>query len=76
MAEIEAAQQRITKGKAAGPDGIHPDFLIHLNEAGRSGICKLFNKSWKLGCLPGIWKTATVVPIPKQNKDLSQLKSH
>ncbi len=32
--------------------------------------------SWNSGCVPGIWKTATIVPIPKQNKDLSQPKSH
>ncbi len=76
VAEVEAAQMRIMKGKAAGPDRMYPEFLIHLNDVGRSGICKLFNLSWNSGCVPSIWKTATIIPIPKPNKDLSQPKSH
>lgn len=39
-------------------------------------ICELFNKCWKSGDIPHIWKLATICPLPKGKKDLTQPKSH
>jgi hypothetical protein len=62
--------------KAAGPDGI-PAWLIKENaDLFLAPITNIINSSFSEGRLPPSWKTADIVPIPKQkqvqdvNKDL------
>ena len=51
--------------KAHGPDGIHNNLLKHLPE----DTLKILNKIWISGDHPHQWRAATVIPIPKPNKD-------
>ena len=56
---------------AAGPDGISYQLLTHLPESCLKILLNLFNGIWTTGEFPPSWREATVVPIPKPNRDLS-----
>ena len=56
---------------AAGPDGLYYQFLTHLPQDCLKIHLQLFNTIWLSGKIPSSWKEATVVPIPKPNKDLA-----
>ena len=53
------------KPRAPGPDGIHNNLLRHLPE----DTLKILNKIWISADFPQQWRAATVIPIPKPNKD-------
>ncbi|MCP3664990.1 MAG: reverse transcriptase family protein, partial [Gammaproteobacteria bacterium] len=72
IGEVEEAQKKLTARKAAGPDGIKPEMLIHLKEEAVEGITKLFNLSWSTGMVPNGWKKSIEHPIPKPGKPTSQ----
>lgn len=54
---------------ACGPDQIHYQFLKHLPDTSLLILLSIFNGIWDTGELPPSWKEATVIPIPKPNKD-------
>ena len=60
LGETIAALQYLKEGKAAGPDIIFTDLLLHANEELEKSIHKLFTFSFKTGTLPQDWKTADV----------------
>ena len=53
------------KPRALGPDGIHNNLLKHLPE----DTLKILKKLWTSADFPHQWRAATVIPIPKPNKD-------
>lgn len=67
--EVEAAIQRLSIGKAPGPDQIYTDMLINSNETLKEAITILFQKSLSEGQLPQLWKTANVKFLMKPGKD-------
>ena len=54
-----------TKPRAPGPDGIHSNLLKHLPE----DTLKILNEIWISADFPQQCRAATVIPIPKPNKD-------
>ena len=54
-----------SKPRALGPDGIHNNLLKHLPE----DTLKILNKLWTSADFPHQWRAATVIPIPKPNKN-------
>ena len=64
-------RQSITKAKprAPGPDGIHNNLLKHLPEDTLKILKEILNKIWISADFPDQWRAATVIPIPKPNKD-------
>lgn len=56
---------------ATGPDEIHYQLLKHLPETSLITLLSIFNKIWTTGDFPVSWKMATIIPIPKPNKELS-----
>ena len=56
---------------ATGPDDIHYQILKHLPQSTLKILLYIFNQIWEKGCIPSIWKRATVIPIPKPGKDHS-----
>jgi hypothetical protein len=52
--------------KGAGPDDIHPRFLYELRSIISKPLCKIFNTSLNLGCLPDDWRCANVTPLFKK----------
>ena len=63
-----AALQYLKEGKAAGPDKIFTDLLLHANEELEKSIHKIFNHSSKTGTLPEDWRTADVKFLRKSGK--------
>ena len=54
--------------KANGPDNI-PPWMVNYNYAHllAAPVTAIFNSSLREGKLPDLWKTATVVPVPKKH---------
>ena len=59
----------IKKGKAAGIDGIYPEFVHNFGLRTKMWILNLFNKILESGNLPPLFKKAKIVTILKPNKD-------
>ena len=57
------------KLRAPGPDGIHNSLLKHLPEDTLKILKEILNKIWISADFPQQWRAATVIPIPKPNKD-------
>ena len=57
------------KPRAPGPDGIHNNLLKHLPEDTLEILKEILNKIWISADFPQQWRAATVIPIPKLNKD-------
>ena len=57
------------KPRAPGPDGIHNNLLKHLPEDTLKILKEILNKKWISADFPQQWRAATVIPIPKPNKD-------
>ena len=57
------------KPRAPGPDGIHNNLLKHLPENTLKILREILNIIWISGDFPPQWRTATVIQIPKPNKD-------
>ena len=57
------------KPRAPGPDGIHNNLLKHLPGDTLKILKEILNKIWISADFPQQWRAATVIPIPKPNKD-------
>ena len=57
------------KPRAPGPDGIHNNLLKHLPEDTLNILKEILNIIWISGDCPSQWRAATMIPIPKPNKD-------
>ena len=52
-----------------GPDDIHYQLLKHFPSSTLSILLEIYNSIWATGNIPKSWKEATVIPIPKPDKD-------
>ena len=68
--------QTAPASKAFGPDGITAIHLKHLGPQALTYLTELFNCSLRQCIIPDIWKTSTIVPLPKPGKDLTLGKSY
>ena len=64
------------KSTAIGPNGLAPLHLKHLGNKGIRYLTRLFNLSVREACIPAIWKSAIVAPIPKPGKPLNEGTSY
>ena len=74
--EIRESIRRLKNGKAAGPDGIRPEFIKNLPDNAISTLCEIINDSWNKEWVPQEWRTATIVPILKKGKDGQEVGSY
>ena len=58
-----------SKPRAPGPDGIHNNLLKHLPGDTRKILKEIRNKIWTSTDIPHQWRAATVILVPKPNKD-------
>ena len=63
--DTEAALSKIKVNKAMGPDNIPPWILKEFSQQLATPITAVFNSSLREGILPRLWKSATIIPIPK-----------
>ena len=54
---------------AASPDDIHYQILKHLPSRTLETLLNILNDIWITGKFPKDWSKATIIPIPKPNKD-------
>ena len=80
---IEIQQTKVTTllkktkiGKAAGPDAICGRTLHYCAEQLSEAFTVIFQKCADSGDIPDLWKTSTVIPIPKTKspKDLNEFR--
>ena len=57
------------KPRAPGPDGIHNNLLKHFPEDALQILKEILNIIWTSADFPQQWRAATVIQIPKPNKD-------
>ncbi|GIY36428.1 uncharacterized protein CDAR_568721 [Caerostris darwini] len=69
--EVEEIISKIKLNKSPGPDNIPGELVKEMFYANKNWFTVLFNKLLKSGSFPTSWKTAKVVFIPKEKKDLS-----
>eukprot|EP00660_Eupelagonema_oceanica_P019318 gene19318-biopygen8908 len=75
-AELEAALRGLKNRKAAGPDGVANEMLLHLSAGGREAMLRLYNASWGTGTVPREWREAEIVALLKKDKDPHAAKSY
>ena len=56
----------IKLGKAAGPDRINGNVLKLCKIPLASILCKIYQQSIDSVCIPTIWKTSEIIPVPKK----------
>jgi ribonuclease HI len=71
MNELKEALRRASD-TAIGPDEIHYQLLKHLPQETLLLLLDIMNEIWQSSQLPSTWKEATIIPIPKPNKDHQQ----
>jgi ribonuclease HI len=72
---LTIALNGISARKAAGPDMIHPEFLINLSPYAKEVLLDIFNELWSMSCYPQMYKTPIICPILKPNKPANLPKS-
>lgn len=61
---------------AVGPDAVHYQMLKHLPDCALSSLLTILNNIWTSGNFPDSWRRATVIPVPKPNKDKTDPSSY
>ena len=69
-AEFLAAASNLTSSTVTGPDKVTYPMLKHLPRSGMDFLLHIFNLSWSSHSFPSIWKTSSIIPIPKMGKPL------
>ncbi|KAM3875318.1 collagenase 3-like [Diretmus argenteus] len=69
---------KLKPGKSPGRDNIHPEFVIHQHPPTTTSrwLCAFFTACYQRLKLPKIWRCASVIALPKPNKDLEDPKSY
>jgi hypothetical protein len=69
MKELEIDIHPLKQRKSPGPDGVTNDMLRRPQPVAKDVLLKLMNTSCRRGVVPQVWKEATRVAIPKNDKD-------
>ena len=66
MEELNRALNKLKAKKAAGDDGIIPEFLKNASSELKEFMIKLFNNLYDNGVFPSEWSSSIIVPIFKK----------
>ena len=61
---------------AAGPDGISHKDIKEMGPKTRNHLLAIFNKCYRIGHFPRLWKLAWIRMLPKKGKDPTKSKSY
>jgi ribonuclease HI len=64
------------KSTSPGSDRVHNQHLVHLPLEFRTWLLEIFNQSLRTCTVPGAWKEAVIIPIPKPGKLLTRTSSY
>jgi len=62
--------------KSPGPDDIPYSFIKNLPSQGQNQLLQLYNLIWEKGFYPDSWRIATIIPIPKPDKNRFNLSNY
>ena len=68
--------RKLKKRKAPGPDKLHNEMLVKMENTGKKAVLRLINQSWSTGMIPKNWKNAILSPILKKGKPAEDLNSY
>ena len=74
--ELAAAMKTVKAGKAGGPVGVAPDLLKHLPLNTLKELLFILNANRTTGWCPQAWRTTTIVPFLKKEKDPQAVSSY
>ena len=74
--ELVAAMKTLKLGKSSGPDSIHHEFMIHLDDTCLKWFTKLFSTCMEHKKMPTSWKMAKIIVALKPNKPADLPKSY
>ena len=74
--EFTAALQHLKPGKAAGPDSICSELILHAGAALKSWLRDFLSSCLRRLKIPKIWRRVLVVAIPKPEKPVGNPKSY
>ena len=66
VTDTEVALEKVKVNKATGPANIPPWVLKDCSHHLAAPVTAIFNSSLREGVLPKLWKSATVIPLPKK----------
>ena len=66
--DVQCQLSRCKPGKAPGPDGIPARVLKTCAWELSPIVHKLFCESYQSATIPTLWKTATIIPVPKKDR--------
>ena len=65
-ASTQSALQKVKCRKATGQDNMPPWMVTNYAHMLDAPVTAIFNSSLRVGKLPVLWNTATIVPVPKK----------
>jgi hypothetical protein len=68
VAEIEMALSLLKNSKAAGVDGVLPEYIKHIGQKGKIWLANIFSHVKNTTTLPKVWREAKVIAILKPSK--------
>ena len=74
--EVTKALGETKAGKAPGPDGIHPEFLLNSGKYARRWLASFFTKIMERGVIPKAMRRSNVIAILKPGKQKQDPKSY
>ena len=66
--DVQKQLRKVKPNKAAGPDGLPAKLLHKCADSLAPAFQPLFQKSIEIGTIPKLWKTSTIIPVPKKPK--------
>ena len=76
MIEELVTAMTLKPGKSPGPDNIHPEFILHLDDSCLKWLAKLFSTCMEHKKMPKSWKMAKIIAVLKLNKPADSPKSY
>lgn len=75
MSELVSCLHTV-KGKTPGFDRISYEMLKNSPPALKTRLLSLYNNIFNTGIIPHTWKVASIIPLPKPNKDLTSTSGY
>ncbi|XP_058981843.1 RNA-directed DNA polymerase from mobile element jockey isoform X3 [Musca domestica] len=76
ISDMESFLVKRNINSAPGPDRISYNIINNLDASEKNKYLNVLLQPWKDGSFPSEWRNIKIAPIPKRNKDLSDVKNY